>query len=79
MVSLNERYVTGKTLGQHIETITPEWLKKYGQSLNRTKVTVVDVNGVEHESPWIYPLHEIMAMAKDGRLKELQCRGKRDI
>lgn len=72
MESLNERYVTGKTLCQHIETLTPEWLKKYGSSLNRTKVIVVDAHGVEHESPWVYPLHEIMAKMRDGRIKELK-------
>jgi hypothetical protein len=77
MESLNERYVTGKTLCQHIETLTPEWLKKYGSSLNRTKVTDVDTKGVEHESPWVYPLHEIMAKMKDGRMKELRvCCGR---
>ena len=72
MEGLNERYVTAETLCEHVETLTPQWLKHNGSCFNRTKVRWQDTNGVWHEkSPWLYPLHEIMAMVQDGRIKEL--------
>lgn len=73
MTELNERYVTAETLCQHIEVLTPEWLKRHGSCLNRTRAEWTDTDGVRHQTSWVYPLHEIMMMAKDGRIKNLVC------
>ena len=75
MEGLNERYVTAETLSKHIETLSPQWLKHNGSCFNRTKVMWTDKEGVRHEKgPWLYPLHEIMGMMKDGRIKLLKVR-----
>ena len=73
MTELNERYVTAETLCQHIEVLTPEWLKRNGSCLNRTRAEWTDTEGVRHQTSWVYPLHEIMMMVKDGRIKDLVC------
>jgi len=73
MTELNERYVTAETLCQHIEVLTPEWLKRNGSCLNRTRAEWTDTSGVRHQTSWVYPLHEIMMMVKDGRIKDLVC------
>jgi hypothetical protein len=73
MTELNERYVTAETLCQHIEVLTPEWLKRNGSCLNRTRAEWTDTQGVRHQTSWVYPLHEIMMMVKDGRIKDLVC------
>jgi hypothetical protein len=74
MTGLNERYVTAETLCQHIEVLTPEWLKRNGSCFNRTRAEWVDADGNHHSTSWVYPLHEIMLMVKDGRIKELICK-----
>ena len=76
MTTLNERYVTAETLCQHIEVLTPEWLKRNGSCFNRTRAEWTDDEGKKHQTSWIYPLHEIMLMVKDGRIKELVCKKK---
>ena len=40
--------------------------------LNRTQVIWKDPQGVEHAQGWLYPLHEILEMVEDGRIKELK-------
>ncbi len=75
MEGLNERYVTAETLCQHVETLTPDWLKRNGSCFNRTKVVWTDGEGTQHsKGPWLYPLHEIIRMVQDGSIKELQVR-----
>jgi hypothetical protein len=76
MTTLNERYVTAETLCQHVEVLTPEWLKRNGSCFNRTRAEWVDDKGEHHATTWVYPLHEIMLMVKDGRIKELICKRK---
>lgn len=72
MEGLNERYVTAETLCEHIETLTPQWLKRNGSCFNRTRVEWTDKDGQRHDcGSWLYPLHEIIQMAQDGRIKEL--------
>ena len=72
MTGLNERYVKAETLCQHIEVLTPDWLKRHGSCFNRTKMKWTDKDGKHHEDgPWLYPLHEIIFMVQDGRIKEL--------
>lgn len=72
MTGLNERYVTAETLCKHVESLTPQWLKVNGKAFDRTKVIWTDKDGVRHEKgPWLYPLHEIICMVQDGRIKDL--------
>lgn len=70
MEGLNERYVTAETLCQHVETLTPQWLKRNGQCFNRTRVEWTDDSG-HHTQSWLYPLNEIKQMLLDGRIKQL--------
>lgn len=70
MEGLQERWVTAETLSKHIETLKPRWLEKNGQCFNRTRVEFTDDKG-HHTQSWLYPLHEIMGMVQDGRIKEL--------
>lgn len=69
----SERWVTAETLGEHIETLNANWLKKHGHTLNRTRVCWEDEEG-KHEGSWLYPLHEIQEMILDGRIKQLKDR-----
>ena len=39
---------------------------------NRTRVEWTDKDGVRHPQGWLYPLHEILEMVEDGRIKELK-------
>lgn len=71
MMGVNERYVTAETLCQHVETLTPDWLKRNGSCFNRTRQEWKDKKGVKHAGSWLYPLHEIIFMVQDGRIKEL--------
>lgn len=71
MQGLQERYVTAETLSQHVETLTPEWLKRYGSCFNRTRVEWDDERG-HHTQGWLYPLNEIKQMLLDGRIKQLK-------
>lgn len=67
-----EVWVTGDTLGKHIEAFTPAWLKRYGRTLNRTRPIVTEADGSEHQSPWLYPLHATLRMVAENRVKELR-------
>lgn len=71
MTTLNERYVTGATLQKHIEICTVDWLKRNGSCLNPQRMKWLDENGKEHQTQPLYPLHEIMEMMHDGRIREL--------
>ena len=65
-----EKWVTAETLGEHIETLNPNWLKRNGSCFNRTRVEWDDETG-HHTGSWLYPLHEIQEMVMDGRIKQL--------
>ena len=69
----SEKWVTAETLGEHIETLNPNWLKRNGSCFNRTRVEWDDETG-HHTGSWLYPLHEIQEMVIDGRIKQLDCR-----
>lgn len=68
----HERWVTAETLGENIETLNVNWLKRYGSCFNRTRVEWEDKDGVHHTGSWLYPLHEIQEMVQDGRIKNLR-------
>ena len=70
LTKANERWVTADTLCQHVEVLTPRWLKSHGQMLNRTRVEWTDDKG-KHTSSWMYPLNEIIQMVHDGSIRNL--------
>lgn len=49
MEGLNERYVKAETLCEHVEVLTPDWLKRHGSCFNRTKMIWTDKTGRRHE------------------------------
>lgn len=72
MMNYSEKWVTDKKLCEHVGTLTPRFLRDHGEMFNRTRVEWKDKNGVVHYQSWLYPLHEILEMVKDGRIKELR-------
>lgn len=72
MEGLNERWVTADTLCGYVEVMTPRWLRDNGSALDRTRTEWTDRDGNRHCSSWIYPLHKILAMISDGRIKTLK-------
>ena len=71
MRTYNEKWVTAEVLCQHVGTLTPRFLKDHGKMFNRTQVIWRDPQGNEHVQGWLYPLHKILEMVEDGRIKEL--------
>ena len=67
-----EKWVTADIVEQHVSTLTERFLKDHGQMFNRTRVEWKDKNGKCHPQAWLYPLHEILEMVDDGRIKELK-------
>ena len=72
MTTYNEKWVTAEVLCEHVGTLSPRFLKDHGKMFNRTQVIWKDSQGVEHAQGWLYPLHEILEMVEDGRIKELK-------
>lgn len=71
MRSVNEKWVTADTLCEHVETLTPRFLKDHGQMFNRTRVEWTDKQGVRHPQGWLYPLYEIQEWIATGKIKNL--------
>ena len=71
MQEVNEKWVTGDVLCEHVGTLTPRWLKDHGQMLDRTRVEWDDENG-HHTQAWLYPLHRIQEWIATGKIKELK-------
>ena len=66
---IEERWVSEEELTERFACFTPWWLRHNGKYLPRTKVTVVDSDGVEHPTKgWCYPIHKINRMMMDGSL-----------
>lgn len=57
MEGLNERYVKAETLCEHVEVLTPDWLKRHGSCFNRTKMIWTDKTGRRHEDGHSYILY----------------------
>ena len=72
MRTYNEKWVTADIVEQHVSTLTERFLKDHGQMFNRTRVEWMDKDGKRHPQAWLYPLHEILEMVEDGRIKELK-------
>ena len=72
MTTYAEKWVTAEVLCEHVGTLTPRFLKDHGQMFNRTRVEWTDKDGQRHDGgSWLYPLHEIIQMVQDGRIKDL--------
>jgi len=67
----NERWLTGEQLMEQFGFITKDWLKKYGDTLPRERMEVVDRNGELKCSHWGYPLHRIQRMIANREHKRL--------
>ena len=67
-----ERWVTAEELCQHVGLMSERWLRENGYLLPRTPMGWRDKDGIEHTSKqYMYPLHKILAMVEDGRIKRL--------
>ena len=64
----NEKWVTGKTLGEYVETMTAAWLKSYGNRLPRRRTVMKGEDGRSVCSPFIYPLHRIQRMVENNEI-----------
>lgn len=62
----DERYVTGEELCNRICMFTPDWLKRYGERLPRTRIYVNDDDGKQRKTSWGYPLHHILRRIREG-------------
>lgn len=71
MESLNERWVTADTLCEHVQVLTPRWLRDNGSAFDRTRAEWTDKDGNRHCSSWMYPLHKILNMVADGSITDL--------
>ena len=77
MTTYNEKWVTAEVLCEHVGTLTKRFLQDHGQMFNRTRVewNEKDAKGNTRHvvaREWLYPLHEILEMVEDGRIKELK-------
>ena len=67
-----ERWVTADELCKHIGLMTERWIRENGYLLPRSPMIWKDKDGIEHTSKqFMYPLHKILAMVADGRIKRL--------
>ena len=72
MARMEERRLTADELCKHFGMLSKEWLKEYGDTLPRQRVTVEHMDGTTHRTRWAYPMHEINRMILDGRVKHLK-------
>jgi len=72
MAKMEERWLTADELCKQFGMISKEWLKEYGDTLPRQRVTVEHMDGTIRRTRWAYPLHEINRMILDGRVKHLK-------
>lgn len=66
MEMYDEQWVSGKELCERISMFTPQWLKVYGSSLPRERMTF-SVDGKTKHSHWCYPLHRIQRWIQEER------------
>lgn len=68
-----EVWLTADELVKQFGMFNKDWLKRYGQLLPRTKVTVTDeTTGEEHSTRWAYPRNRIQDMITSGRMRMLR-------
>jgi hypothetical protein len=66
-----ERWLDANELCQQFGMITKDWLKRYGWKLPRERIEFQGDDGEKHTTRWGYPMSEIQAMIRDGRMKNL--------
>lgn len=66
MGQYEERWITGKELCEQFQCFTPSWLRTYGHLLDRQQVIVVDADGIEHRTGWVYPRNKIQEQMMAG-------------
>ena len=67
----NEKWVTGKELGQHISMFSLNWLENFGWKLPRERIEVTDDSGERRVTRWGYPLHMLQRMVQEGRFRAI--------
>ena len=78
MGNTQKEWVNGKELCARFQMFSPEWLKRYGHSLPRTRASVMDEQGMVHVTGWAYPVHEIVKLIETGEIKNLRCMAVRN-
>lgn len=78
MGDAQKEWVNGKELCNRFQMFSPEWLKRYGHSLPRTRASVMDEQGRVHATGWAYPVHEIVKLIETGEIKNLRCMAVRN-
>lgn len=68
MEDADEKWLTGEELCKQFQCFTASWLKRYGWMLDRTQAIVIDEEGEEHTTSWVYPKHRIQRMIQENRL-----------
>lgn len=68
MEDADEKWLTGEELCKQFQCFTASWLKRYGWMLDRTQAIVIDEEGEEHTTGWVYPKHRIQRMIQENRL-----------
>lgn len=71
MEQYGEQYLTAKELTAQYQMFTPEWLKRYGDTLPRVQACVTDKDGTLHRTGWGYPRNRIARMIADGSIEQL--------
>lgn len=79
MGDAHKEWVKGDELCARFQMFSPEWLKRYGHSLPRTRASVMDEQGIVHETGWAYPVHEIVKLIETGEIKNLRCMAMRKM
>lgn len=74
LLTVEERWVTGKDLTQQFACFTTSWLKEYGRFLPRMAVTVKTAEKTT-TTHFVYPVHRINKMLQDGELSYIQAIG----
>ena len=69
---IEERWLTADELCKHFGMFNKEWLKEYGDTLPRERVTVEHADGTSHKTRWAYPMHVINQLIMDGKVKHLK-------
>jgi hypothetical protein len=72
MEGVSEEWVTGEELSKQYQMFTRAWLRRYGETLPRTRAVVTCKDGKSHGSVWCYPRHRIGRLIEEGRIRHLK-------
>ena len=67
----DERWVTGAELCKQCQVFSKDWLDNFGWKLPRERIVVTGDDGHKRVTRWGYPLHAILRMIKEGKLREM--------